>query len=105
MRKLERPPDLEVELRLFSTEEGGLQHSLPQGRRLATRYAELSGQMRQKRWLDACDELDLSIHRKLKAQRSHLTINTSPMCAKMQADSHRFLLLDSNAISAMAEIA
>jgi hypothetical protein len=44
MRKPERPPDLEVELRLFSTEEGGLQQSLPQGCRLPNDFG-LEGEM------------------------------------------------------------
>jgi hypothetical protein len=44
MRKPERPPDLEVELRLFSTEEGGLAHSLPQGCRLPNDFG-LEGEM------------------------------------------------------------
>jgi hypothetical protein len=34
MRRPERAPDLEVELRLFPTEESGLNRSLPQGCRL-----------------------------------------------------------------------
>ena len=44
MRRPDRPPDLEVELRLFSTEKGGPNQALPQGCRLPNDFG-VEGEM------------------------------------------------------------